>query len=88
MDPLVQLLVAEIRRRNGAEVPLDDKALARIEDAAGRARDAIGRGAAQSQVLLPFLTALPNGPVHFDVIITKADLERIDGSGTPEPPLP
>lgn len=86
-DPLARFLIGEVRRRGGPGVALDEKALTRIEEAASRARTELGRGSAQSQVLLPFLGVTPDGPMHFDAIITRADLERIDqaSASAPEP---
>ena len=82
-DPLVRFLLSEVRRDSGTDLGGDAKAMGRIEDAAGRARAELNRGAAQTQILLPFLAASAAGPIHLHITLRSIDLARIDGQESP-----
>jgi molecular chaperone DnaK len=77
MDKLVfEHLAERFRARTGVDLRADRTAAARLREAAEIAKIELSTSAT-THVSLPFLAAGPAGPLHLDVDVTRAELERI-----------
>jgi len=77
MDKLVfEQLADRFREQTGVDVRGDRMAAARLREASEIAKIELSTSTT-THITLPFLAAGPSGPVHFDYVLTRAELERI-----------
>ena len=77
MDKLVfEHLADRFRAQTGVDVRGDRMAAARLREAGEIAKIELSTSAT-THITLPFLAAGPSGPVHFDYVLTRAELERL-----------
>ena len=77
MDKLVfEQLADRFREQTGVDVRGDRMAAAELREAGEIAKIELSTSAT-THITLPFLAAGPSGPVHFDYVLTRAELERI-----------
>ncbi|KAF0124401.1 MAG: molecular chaperone DnaK [Elusimicrobia bacterium] len=73
LEPFIEWLILQASEQTGLPVHTDEMAVARIEEAALEAREALAsRGT--YRLSLPFLTSDASGPKHFELEISKEDL--------------
>jgi molecular chaperone DnaK len=73
---LIDYMVAEYKKSNGADLSKDRVALQRLKEAAEKAKIELS-GVTNSNVNLPFITMTEQGPQHLDVNISRAKFEDI-----------
>ncbi|MEW5704358.1 MAG: molecular chaperone DnaK [Pseudomonadota bacterium] len=77
MDKLVfEFLADRFKAQSGADVRADRMAATRITEAGEVAKIELSTNTT-THITLPFLAAGPSGPVHFEIDLTRTDLERI-----------
>jgi len=77
MDKLVfDDLAGRFRAQTGVDIRADRMAAARLREAGEVAKIELSTSAT-TRVTLPFLAAGPAGPLHLDIGLTRAELERI-----------
>ncbi len=76
-ERLVQHLVKQFQlSNNGIDLSGDKMAMQRLREAAEKAK--IELSASQStSINLPYITASPEGPLHLDVTVTRAEFQRM-----------
>ncbi|HZK85523.1 MAG TPA: molecular chaperone DnaK [Desulfosporosinus sp.] len=73
---LIDYMVAEYKKSNGADLSKDRVALQRLKEAAEKAKIELS-GVTNSNVNLPFITMTEQGPQHMDMNISRAKFEEI-----------
>ncbi|KUO73405.1 MAG: molecular chaperone DnaK [Desulfosporosinus sp. BRH_c37] len=73
---LIDYMVAEYKKSNGADLSKDRVALQRLKEAAEKAKIELS-GVTNSNVNLPFITMTEQGPQHLDMNISRAKFEEI-----------
>ena len=73
---LIDYMVAEYKKSNGADLSKDRVALQRLKEAAEKAKIELS-GVTSSNVNLPFITMTEQGPQHLDMNISRAKFEDI-----------
>lgn len=73
---LIDYMVAEYKKTNGADLSKDRVALQRLKEAAEKAKIELS-GVTTSNVNLPFITMTEQGPQHLDMNISRAKFEEI-----------
>src|SRR5215210_3252238 len=73
---IVEWLVAEFKRDQGVDVSNDKRSLQRLYEAAEKAKIELS-AAQETQISVPFLTAIDNEPKHLDVKLTRAKLNEL-----------
>src|SRR5579872_1523263 len=73
---LADWLAGQFDAQTGQSIRGDRLAMQRVLDAAEKAKIELS-GRTQAHVNLPFLTVGPDGPLHLDVVITRAQFERV-----------
>src|SRR5918996_863597 len=73
---IVEWLVAEFKRDQGVDVSNDKRALQRLYEQAEKAKIELS-SAQETQISVPFLTAIDNEPKHLDVKLTRAKLGEL-----------
>jgi len=73
---LIDHMVAEYKKSNGADLSKDRVALQRLKEAAEKAKIELS-GVTNSNVNLPFITMTEQGPQHLDMNISRAKFEDI-----------
>jgi len=73
---LIDYMVAEYKKSNGADLSKDRVALQRLKEAAEKAKIELS-GVTNSNVNLPFITMTEQGPQHLDMNISRAKFEDI-----------
>ncbi len=68
---IVDWLVEQFRREHGRDLTGDRVAMQRLREEAEKAKKELS-AATRTEVNLPFLTAGPDGPVHFQATLTRA----------------
>jgi molecular chaperone DnaK len=77
MDKLVFEHLADLfRTRSGVDIRSDRMATARLKEASEIAKIDLSTSMT-TRITLPFLAVGPSGPVHLDLELTRAELERI-----------
>ncbi|MEM2963273.1 MAG: Hsp70 family protein, partial [Candidatus Anstonellales archaeon] len=75
-NAIVDYLVSEFRRQTGVDLASDKQALARLREAAEKAKIELS-SVYESTINLPFLSANASGPLHFTYTLTRAKLEEL-----------
>ncbi|MBC2243617.1 molecular chaperone DnaK [Listeria booriae] len=73
---IIDFLVAEFKRDNGIDLSKDKMALQRLKDAAEKAKKDLS-GVTSTQISLPFITAGEAGPLHLEVMLTRAKFDEL-----------
>ena len=75
---IVDWLVDRFRREHGLDLTGDRVAMQRLREEAEKAKKELS-AATRTEINLPFLTAGPEGPVHFQATLTRAQFEELCG---------
>jgi molecular chaperone DnaK len=75
---IVNYLLEEFKKQNGIDITDDRSAMQRLRDEAEKAKIELS-STNEVDVNLPFLTATADGPVHFELKLTRAKLESLVG---------
>ena len=73
---LVDYIIEEINKQEGVDLSDDKMAMQRIKEAAEKAKKDLS-GMTSTQVSLPFIAQTDNGPVNFEMDITRAKFESL-----------
>jgi len=73
---VVDHLVKQFQNQNGIDLSKDKMASQRLREAAEKAKIELS-GGQSTTVNLPYITAGPDGPLHMDVTITRAEFQRM-----------
>jgi len=73
---VVEHLVKTFTNQNGIDLSKDKMAMQRLREAAEKAKIELSGGQATT-INLPYITAGPDGPLHMDVTITRAEFQRM-----------
>lgn len=73
---LINFFLSEFKTQSGVDISEEAMALQRLKEAAENAKIELS-SAAQTDINLPFLTASQNGPLHFNLTLTKAKFEQM-----------
>lgn len=71
---LVDWMVDQFKKDNGIDLASDPMAMQRLKEAAEKAKKDLS-GVMQTQISLPFISAGPAGPLHFDATLTRAKFD-------------
>src|SRR5690625_1821238 len=74
-DLVIEYMVSEFKKENGIDLSKDKMATQRLKDAAEKAKKDLS-GVSQTQISLPFITAGEAGPLHLELTLTRAKLDR------------
>jgi molecular chaperone DnaK len=73
---VVDHLVKTFNGQNGIDLSKDKMALQRLREAAEKAKIELS-GSQSTSINLPYITAGPDGPLHLDTTITRAEFQRM-----------
>ena len=69
-------MIAEFKKTEGIDLSNDKMALQRLKEAAEKAKKELS-SATTTNINLPFITATPEGPKHFDMNLTRAKFDEL-----------
>ncbi len=69
-------MIAEFKNAEGVDLSKDKMALQRLKEAAEKAKKELS-SATTTNINLPFITATPEGPKHFDMNLTRAKFDEL-----------
>src|ERR1043165_3008378 len=72
---IIDWLIAEFKKGQGIDLSKDKMALQRLKEAAEKAKIELS-SVQETSINLPFVTVGPGGPVHLDMRLSRAKLER------------
>jgi molecular chaperone DnaK len=75
-DRIIQHLVKTFNGQYGVDLSRDKMAMQRLKEAAEKAKIELS-SATQTSINLPYITAGPDGPLHLDVNLTRAEFEQM-----------
>jgi molecular chaperone DnaK len=75
---IVEWLVAEFKRDQGVDLAADKNSLQRLYEAAEKAKIELS-SAQETQINLPFITAVEGQPKHLDMKLSRAKLNELTG---------
>jgi len=73
---IVDWMIEEFRKAHGIDLRQDRMAMQRLREAAEKAKIELS-GLQQTNINLPFIAAGPNGPLHLDLTLTRAQFNRM-----------
>src|SRR5512133_2274834 len=73
---IVAHLVRTFNAQNGIDLSKDRMAMQRLQEAAEKAKIELS-GAQSTSINLPYITAGPDGPLHLDVTLSRAEFQRL-----------
>ena len=73
---IIEYLVAEYKKQEGADISRDPLALQRLKEAAEKAKHELST-AFETEINLPYITSDAAGPKHFLMKLTRAKLEEL-----------
>ncbi len=73
---IIDWLVAEFKKENGADLSTDKMAMQRLKEAAEKAKIELS-GVTSSAINLPFITMTEAGPLHLDTTLTRAKFNEL-----------
>ncbi|MBR7155673.1 MAG: molecular chaperone DnaK, partial [Lentisphaeria bacterium] len=73
---IITYLADEFQKENGVDLRKDPQALQRLKEAAEKAKCELS-SSMSSDINLPFITMNQDGPVHMNITMTRAQLERL-----------
>ncbi len=75
-DKVMNYMADTFKAENGIDLRLDKMALQRLKEAAEKAKIELS-GMASTNINLPFITAGAQGPLHFDMTLTRAKFDEL-----------
>ena len=75
-ERVVNWLADEFKKNEGIDLRKDPMALQRLKDAAEKAKIELS-SSMQTQINLPYVTAVDSVPKHLDIVLTRAKFEQI-----------
>jgi len=75
---IVEWLVAEFKKDQGVDLAADKNSLQRLYEAAEKAKIELS-SAQETQINLPFITAVEGQPKHLDIKLTRSKLNELTG---------
>ncbi|WP_100445022.1 molecular chaperone DnaK [Glycomyces xiaoerkulensis] len=75
-ERIIQHLVKTFNGQYGVDLSKDKMAMQRLKEAAEKAKIELS-SATQTSINLPYITAGPDGPLHLDVSLTRAEFEQM-----------
>ncbi|MCD8378757.1 MAG: molecular chaperone DnaK [Lachnospiraceae bacterium] len=73
---LIDWMVSEFKKTNGVDLSKDKMALQRLKEAAEKAKKELS-SATTTNINLPFISMNSDGPLHFDVNLTRAKFDEL-----------
>lgn len=73
---IINFLAEEFQKENGVDLRKDSQALQRLKEAAEKAKCELS-SSMSSDINLPFITMNQDGPVHMNMTLTRAQLEKL-----------
>ena len=73
---VVDWMVDTFKKENGIDLRGDKMAMQRLNEAGEKAKKDLS-GMAQTQISLPFISAGPSGPLHFEASLTRAKFDEM-----------
>ena len=73
---VVDWMVDTFKKENGIDLRGDKMAMQRLKEAGEKAKKDLS-GMAQTQISLPFISAGPSGPLHFEASLTRAKFDEM-----------
>ena len=73
---IINWLVQEFKKENGADLSTDKMAMQRLKEAAEKAKIELS-GVTSSAINLPFITMTEAGPLHLDTTLTRAKFNEL-----------
>lgn len=75
-NKIIDHLVDSFRREHGVDLKADKMALQRLKEAAEKAKKDLS-GMVQTQISLPWIAQGPEGPLHLEATLTRAEFDRL-----------
>ncbi len=73
---VIDWMIAEFKAANGVDLSTDKMALQRLKEAAEKAKKELS-SATTTNINLPFISMNANGPLHFDMNLTRAKFDEL-----------
>ena len=73
---IIDWMVAEFKNANGADLSTDKMAMQRLKEAAEKAKKELS-SATTTNINLPFISMNANGPLHFDMNLSRAKFDEL-----------
>ena len=73
---VMDYMIADFKQKEGVDLSQDKMALQRIKEAAEKAKKELS-SATTTNINLPFISMNANGPLHFDMNLTKAKFDEL-----------
>jgi molecular chaperone DnaK len=73
---IIDWMVRSFKDAHGVDLSKDRMALQRLKEAAEKAKIELSQ-MTETQINLPFITATPEGPLHLEMKLTRAEFERM-----------
>ncbi len=77
-EKIMDYLVDTFKKENGVDLSKDKMAMQRLKDAAEKAKKDLS-GVTTTQISLPFISQGSDGPLHFELSLTRAKFEDLVG---------
>ncbi len=75
-NKIIDWLANNFKAENGIDLKADKMALQRLKEAAEKAKKDLS-GMVQAQISLPFISAGPEGPLHLETTLTRAQFDEM-----------
>ncbi len=75
-NKIIDWMVSEFKKQEGVDLSADKMALQRLKEAAEKAKKELS-SATTTNINLPFITATPEGPKHFDMNLSRAKFDEL-----------
>lgn len=75
-EKITNYMLAEFKKTDGVDLSTDKMAMQRLKEAAEKAKKELS-SATTTNINLPFITATPEGPKHFDMNLTRAKFDEL-----------
>ncbi len=73
---IMDYMIAQFKSEQGIDLSHDNMAMQRVKEAAEKAKKDLS-GMMQTQISLPFISMNANGPVHFEMTLTRAKFDEL-----------
>ena len=75
---IIDYIVSEFKKENGADLSQDKMAMQRVKDAAEKAKRELS-GITSAQISLPYITVGASGPLHLEMSLSRAKFNELTG---------
>ncbi len=75
-NKIIDWMLAEFKKAEGVDLSNDKMAMQRLKEAAEKAKKELS-SAVTTNINLPFISATPEGPKHFDMNLTRAQFDEL-----------